>query len=66
MAAEVFEGELWVEPDTPEIRGVLELEIHAENLHRPVKKTVQVRGRTKPFDVNEFAQGVIRSAAKRK
>ena len=65
MAAEVFEGELWVEPDTPEVRGALEFEIHAENLHRPAKMTVQVRGRVKPFDVNEFAQGMIRLAAKR-
>ena len=41
MAAEVFEGELWVEPDTSEVRGALEFEIHAENLHRPTKKVAR-------------------------
>ena len=64
MTAEVFEGELWVEPDTSEVRGALEFEIHAENLHRPTKKVVQVRGETKPFDVNDFAQSMIRFMTK--
>ena len=65
MAAEVFEGELWVEPDTPVVRGALEIEIHAENLHQPAKRVVPVRGQTKPFDVNDFAQSMIRVMTKR-
>ena len=65
MATELFDGELWVEPDTPEISGVLEFEIHASNLHRPAKKIVRVKGQTKPFDVNTFAQSMIRSMTQR-
>ena len=65
MAAEVFEGELWVEPGTEEVRGALEFEIHAENLHRPTKRVAQVRGQAKPFDVNVFARKMIRDMTKR-
>ena len=65
IAAEVFEGELWVEPGTKEVRGALEFEIHAANLRRPAKRVVQVRGQAKPFDVNVFAREVIRDMSKR-
>ena len=65
MAAEVFEGDLWVEPGTEEVRGALEFEIHAENLHRPAKRVVQVRAQAKPFDVDVFAREMIRDMMNR-
>ena len=56
---ELFQGELCVPPGAEEIRGILEVEIHAENLTAPVKKAVPVRGRSKPFDVKQHAKNMI-------
>ena len=63
MAAETFAGEVWVKPGTSVVRGALELEIHAENLRKRTKRIVQVRGQMKRFDVNAFAQNMIRKVS---
>ena len=57
---EVFDGEIYVDCEGPEISGALELEIHAENLSTPVKSLTPVRIRVRRVSTMDRALELVR------
>lgn len=56
---EYFDGQIHFRRDTNEIRGVIEFQIHAENLSSPVKKVVAVRITVKRVSSRDHARTLI-------
>ena len=56
-----FDGEVFLEDDTPEVRGVLECEIHAENLSKPELKKVPMAIAMERRSTEEYVRGLIES-----
>ena len=58
-AEEVFYGEIYVDRNEDEISGVLECEIHAENLSTPIKDRTPVRIKVRRVSVLEYAVDLV-------
>ena len=65
IAEECFEGEIFADSDQDEISGVIECEIHAENLSRPAKKIIPVRITVKRESTKDYASNLVMQLSSR-
>ena len=59
ISEEYFDGTIFVESDASDAKGVIECEIHAENLSKPVKEVVTVTIAIEKPSTLSFAQDLI-------
>lgn len=62
---EVFEGEIYFNGETEQVRGALECMIHAANLSDPVRKTVPVRISVTLGDIHDRADALLQELVRR-
>ena len=62
---EYFVGELCVVNRAQEIRGILNFQIHAENLSDPAQMAVPVKGTVKLVDIDNYADALVQDLFQR-